>query len=417
MRKYFSFKKITLLTLATLMVTTSSPNLVSAADDLGLFSTNDIIFYSSEKSCVAGSAGSLVAGDGTNPKTVEEVKKVIWGFLLGKGLTPEQTAGLMGNIQQESGFRPEAVEGGNGIGFGIVQWSFGRRTAVEAAAQKQGVPATSLAFQLEYMFQESNGRKAVKHAPRPELDGWPGSNATGSEWEVMKLQPNIRDATLFWHANFEVSGDDAAKLRGRVGFANAIFAEFNGKVGATGSAQCGVVDNSSLLATVKSYAWPEYHPPVYVTAKPEYVTALNRARAEGRYIGGTLYPGIDCGGFVTTVMIDSKFEPDYNFKAKGNGRVANTEAQEEWLNANWDLLGKGNAIDTGTLQAGDVAMLPGHTYMYIGDKGNKPEGFGSVIASASWDERAPMAGTENIAASNTTWFRKKAPSIGRERAE
>lgn len=401
-------KRLMLFMLATLIAATSAPALAFADDDKSFFGTNDIIFYSSEKSCVAGSSGALVAGDGTNPKTPEEVKKVVWGFLLGKGLSPEQTAGLMGNIQQESGFRPDAVEGGNGIGFGIVQWSFERRTTLENAAKQQGVPASSLAFQLEYLFQESNARKSKTY---------PGV----SEWEGMKRQPDVRAATLYWEDNFERSADGPDKLEGRVKFAQAIFDEFNGKVGATGSAKCGVIDNSSFLATVKSYAWPEYHAAPYVTAKPEYVTALNRARAEGRYIGGDVTPGIDCGGFVTTLMVDSKFEPAYNYEglvAKGAGI---TGTQERWLQANWQVFGKGNAVNVADLQAGDVAMQPGHTFVFVGDKGNKPEGFDGIVASASIRgdggpdlRRAPMAGRENPNAPSITWYRKKATTAPNE---
>ncbi len=394
------FKKSLLMSIAAVIVATSAPFTVFAADDRQFFSTNDIIYYSSEKSCVAGSAGSLVTGDGTNPKDKEAVKAVVWGFLLGKTLTPEQTAGLMGNIEEESRFDLSAIEVGSGAGYGLVQWTGGRRTTLEAAAKQQGVAVSSLAFQLEYLFQESNAR------PSLTIKGI-------SEWEGMKRQTSVRDATLYWEDNFERSADTQEMLEERVVAAQAIFDQFNGKVGATAGAKCGVIDNSSFLATIKSYAWPEYHPPMYITAKPEYVTALNRARAEGRYIGGTLYPGIDCGGFVTTVMFDSKFDETYNYSAKGG----NTVSQKTWLDANWQNLGSGSSMDTGTLEAGDVAMLPGHTYVYVGTKGNKPEGFGSVIASASWDERAPMAGTENIAAGNTTWYRKKAPATGGTEAQ
>lgn len=419
MQKYFTFKRITLIALASLMVVTSAPGLVLAVDDKGFFGTNDIIFYSSEKSCVAGSSGALVAGDGTNPKTVEEVKKVIWGFLLGKGLSPEQTAGLMGNIQQESGFRPEAVEGGNGIGFGIVQWSFGRRTNLEAAAAKQGVPASSLAFQLEYMFQESTARTAIKLNAIPPLK-WGGSSYTGSEWEGMKQQPDVISATLYWHGNFERSADDVNKLSNRIKFAEAILADPNiNTVGPTGSAKCGVADTSSFMSTVKSYAWPEYHPHPYTAMQPAYVTALNKAKAEGRYIGGDATPGIDCGGFVTTLMIDSKYEPGYNYEglfAKGAGI---TDTQEKWLQANWEVFGKGNAVNVVDLKAGDVAMQPGHTFVFVGDKGNKPEGFDGIVASASIRgsgsvdlQRAPMAGRENPNQSDITWYRKKTSQGG-----
>ena len=113
--------------------------------------------------------------------------------------------------------------------------------------------------------------------------------------------------------------------------------------------------------------------------------------------------GADCGGFVTRLVTDSGWDPAYNHNGKGGP----TPTQKAWLDDNWENLGKGNVIDTGTLRPGDVAMLPGHTFIYVGDI----PGFGSKIASASLCQRAPMAGSESITASNTTWYRKKGGAV------
>ena len=80
---------------------------------------------------------------------------VIWNFFKYKGLSDAATAGILGNIQAESGFNPGIVERGSGIGYGLIQWSFGRRTALENAARQRGVDPSSLQFQLEYLWEES----------------------------------------------------------------------------------------------------------------------------------------------------------------------------------------------------------------------------------------------------------------------
>ena len=49
------------------------------------------------------------------------------------GLSAEQTAGVMANIQAESGFSPTRHEVGQGWesgGWGLAQWTFGRRTLI-----------------------------------------------------------------------------------------------------------------------------------------------------------------------------------------------------------------------------------------------------------------------------------------------
>lgn len=74
----------------------------------------------------------------------------VWNFFIGKGLTPEQTAGIMGNISQESGFDPTRAQSGGrrnvqdpsvfgsavGVGkaWGLIQWDAGGR-AIEYARQ------------------------------------------------------------------------------------------------------------------------------------------------------------------------------------------------------------------------------------------------------------------------------------------
>lgn len=52
----------------------------------------------------------------------------VYVYLREKGLTHIQTCAIMGNIAQESGFDEKCIEEGNGIGFGLIQWSFDRRT-------------------------------------------------------------------------------------------------------------------------------------------------------------------------------------------------------------------------------------------------------------------------------------------------
>lgn len=73
-----------------------------------------------------------------------------WNFLISKGLTELSVSAIMGNIQAESGFDPSLIEAGNGIGFGLCQWSFGRRTQLEAYG-------TDFNHQLNFLWSELSG--------------------------------------------------------------------------------------------------------------------------------------------------------------------------------------------------------------------------------------------------------------------
>lgn len=166
----------------------------------------------------------------------------------------------------------------------------------------------------------------------------------------------------------------------------------------TSSGECSESTVSGdIAATTLKYAWPEWHARGFTERKPDYVEAISAAVSKGMYIGGC--NGVDCGAFVTRLVIDSGWDSEYNHAGKGGP----TGTQEDWAKNNWTTLGSGSSVDTASLQPGDVAFSPGHTFIFVGDI----PGFGEKIASASLCERAPMAGKESPIASNVTWYRKK----------
>jgi len=83
--------------------------------------------------------------------TKAEVESTTWNFLRTKGFSEKVTASIMGNIYMESGFDPNVVEAQNGIGLGLCQWSYGRRTQLEAYG-------TDLNHQLEFLYSEVTGK-------------------------------------------------------------------------------------------------------------------------------------------------------------------------------------------------------------------------------------------------------------------
>ena len=84
----------------------------------------------------------------------DTIQYKVWQGLRGAGYSEIATAAAMGNIQHESGFDPATIEGGSGIGFGLVQWSYGRRTAMENYARSKGKNPSDVGVQIEYLLQE-----------------------------------------------------------------------------------------------------------------------------------------------------------------------------------------------------------------------------------------------------------------------
>lgn len=374
------------------------------------FVKNEIIFYTdSETSCTP--SGANISG--------ENNKEKIWNYLRGSGLSEEQTAGVMGNMQAESGFSPtrhEDSQGWSGGGWGLVQWTGGRRKAVVNAlpenlkkyhSEEYGGATTDgrvesipmedndalLAAELDFMIEESSNRPITEKR----------YGTAASEWELLKTLSSIEDAAVFWHNNFEVSSDSPSKvIKSRGGFAQKIYDEYKGSGGGGGGDNCEA-ETGDLSEYVLKYAWPEYSKP-NTNKKPEYVDAIIAAKNAGRYVGDSCYGGgVDCGGFVTTLMYDSGFDKGYNYGSVIKDGAGPTGQQEKWLKENWESLGSGSSIDAAELKPGDVAMSPGHTFVYVGEI----SGFNSKIASASQCERAPMAGKEEVTSGKVTWYRKK----------
>jgi hypothetical protein len=197
----------------------------------------------------------------------------------------------------------------------------------------------------------------------------------------------------------------------------------SGSKTATASGNCvgNEFSGGDLGATTKAYAWPEYIQPgsstntmpgyegkvIRATDMTEaYTEAITRARADGQYVGGIRLPGIDCGGAVTRILIDSGFETRYNYGGKTSAGAGYTGIQEKWLQQNWEQI---SATDASNRQPGDVAINDSHTYLYVGDSV-----FASKIVSASLDERAPMQGHEGVTDSSFRWYRKKITPSGGE---
>lgn len=95
-------------------------------------------------------SGSFVNSDGT----AEGNAMATWSYYKSKGLSDYAVAGIMGNMEKESGFNPAAIES-NGEGYGLIQWSFTRKANLLKEATLKGVSWTDLSFQLEYLWNEA----------------------------------------------------------------------------------------------------------------------------------------------------------------------------------------------------------------------------------------------------------------------
>jgi hypothetical protein len=139
--------------------------------------------------CSAGSPQEPV-GEATSGLTAND--KVAFDYFLGKGLANFQAAGIVGNLDQESGMDPMAIEPG-GPGRGIAQWSVGGRwdsdpnDNAKSYAGTQGKSVWSLSLQLDFIWYE--------------LTTFPHYGLAG-----LRQSTNVADATIVFERDFEGCG-------------------------------------------------------------------------------------------------------------------------------------------------------------------------------------------------------------------
>jgi hypothetical protein len=150
--------------------------------------------------------------------------KTAYDYFIGKGLTNFQAAGVVGNLDQESGIDPAIHQAGGGVGRGIAQWSAGARwdttnnDNVVAYAAQHGQSATSLGLQLDFIWYE--------------LTTFPAYGLT-----QLKASTNLTDATTVFEDMFEgcvYANYPECALPSRVNFAKGIFNAYGANTGQGG---------------------------------------------------------------------------------------------------------------------------------------------------------------------------------------
>lgn len=105
----------------------------------------------------------------------------VWWALIDAGYSAEAAAGVLGNIEAESGFNEAAIEGGSGAGFGLCQWTGGRRTQLESYAASKGVAPSDLDTQIEFLLAEITPGGGANGYAKYQLSSYNGYSA--SDWK------------------------------------------------------------------------------------------------------------------------------------------------------------------------------------------------------------------------------------------
>ena len=164
---------------------------------------------------------NIAAAPGNAPLTGNSNEEKVWHYFRNAGHTKESTAGIMGNIYQESKFDPSMLQKGSHNAAGIFQWeNYKNKTArwaeLNKYAQGLGKDWTDLKSQLDF------GRgEMIK-------DSWMWSKDWGKPTKVVSYSDfqKLNDVTqatkeFLWH--FERANDDKAALPTRIAMAKQYY--------------------------------------------------------------------------------------------------------------------------------------------------------------------------------------------------
>jgi cell wall-associated NlpC family hydrolase len=117
--------------------------------------------------------GAFMIG-GIKKMTSQEIQQFVYDYLYNKGLPHKAIVAVMGNITGESSWSPDLIEVGSGVGYGLCQWSYTRRTQLEAYG-------TDLQHQCDFLWSELTGENTSATGADPQWINPPSSAVTGGE--------------------------------------------------------------------------------------------------------------------------------------------------------------------------------------------------------------------------------------------
>lgn len=156
---------------------------------------------SNESECDPGDQSKVDVGFTPSDASTAPNEITAYNFFISKGLTPVQAAGLVGNLQQESGVNPTQKQV-HGPAMGIAQWEAPRWKQLKAYEGKRYL---TLAGQLDFVWHELSTGYYHKLADGP-----------------LKACTTVACATTVVMDKYEQANSDLNHYTVRLAFANAI---------------------------------------------------------------------------------------------------------------------------------------------------------------------------------------------------
>lgn len=337
--------------------------------------------------CCEASTTQIISGGDFSEKA--------WNFFVGKGYSPQQTAGIVGNMKAESsGGYPMLLQGdtpdkktsskdaeSSGSGWGIVQWTPPSKMIGPArAAGKSYDEIDTFEFQIQFLWEqlEGTGLGGEKLSEKGAGDD-------------LKKQTTIDGAARSFMLKFERPKDQSeAKQKDRVNKANEAYGLYSGNSAASGettitspSTSCGSTTGNGDVVSIAQAELAKG-----VKEDPLGCDSANSS-AEG-----SCGPEVDkytdnhleywCADFVSWVY--KQAGKPFTGGSSGGWRIAGVSSVESWFKAN------GNWVDNGP----GVVPKPGDVYtMGISHTGIVEEVKDNIVYTISGNTATDNTGNGN----------------------
>jgi hypothetical protein len=287
-----------------------------------------------------------------------------WNYLISLGLSDQQTAGVMGNIMQESSFDPEIMQGGGDSvnpsaagsgGYGLVQWTPGSKLVSDLSAASISGDPYALATQLSLIGYEMKNTTPVGYS------------------DLIKGLEQINQAdaaATFFDTNFE-DGTDPGGIRET--YATQILQKYAGTTttvtpGATGgcsssssSPDCtSATGVSKILCAAKRYDPASYSESTIGNhlpgGNPQWIKQV--CPAAGTPTGKiTASCYLDCSGLVNIAVYDAF---GYNLEENTFGEVAAAQSGADpqlWKEVSFSQIQPGDLIQPAEYSGNHVEII------------------------------------------------------------
>lgn len=222
----------------------------------------------------------------------------VWNYFKDKGLGDVQVAGIMGNMEQESHFDPEIIQGGGDSqnpsdagsgGWGLIQWTPGSKIVDELQAAGIDGQVYELATQLDLIWQILHNNPVV---------------TASFDLAHFNSLTSVNDTTDYFEQQIEAA-KDGGNLPQREQNAAEILSKYGGTAQAgTGSGCGGAVNCQSASGVAKILCAAKAYDPVSYSE-------TGAAGHQGGAAWHTSCPTIDascvldCSGLVNLAVYDA----------------------------------------------------------------------------------------------------------------